>query len=1786
MIGTSRRLLILFASFFLASDLRSENLGCAAAPACAPPLVVAQAGAARSRLAAATDDVLPSPPAAPAAKLSSQTVSASLDGEAILEVDAPGRFAIRAESRTGVALQLVDMIGGPGDVAGEAGVRDGRLDVLLDKGRYKIRRFGAPGAQGDATLVVRPFRDAEAASAALLRGGTLDGELGDLEQRSYWVLVGEAGRISVEAVGRALADLRLWRNGRDLIDLMPALGAVEPKAGHPLTRARLDGAVVPGLYLVTAYGGLPLPWADGETINPFHVRAGPPQSLTAGLLEGVIGPFGSSVFEAPPAATHVRVELPDPAPLRLTAARGTAPPQAAMIARNSREPLALVNLSAGRDPIRIEVAGSEGQAFRLRAMRPAASLRLDGAGPHLISVDVAGEGGDEIPATVVLARFDQNRTGTVLASSALRIGPGQAFRRKFNLRGSSSLLLEVAAAGPLTVTTEGPGVRVALEPLVGNTAPRADGKLPQTFDVEPGWYVLKLEPVKDAVGILDLTVGQPGLRPDPAAPSPARTTIPLGLFDLAKTSRYQVFVNSAPGLVAGPAARAVPVDLGSAPFTVLQTKAAPQPVSPQPAPPQPAPTNQRPIREQGPQARPAVPLPQPAPSRPQAAAAPPFDLPVRAPQGGTISITEASGAPVEFSVLNEAADKDDRTLILRIAPVDRSRLLVLSWSRAAPREPVPPIASDGDLEILRAGQTKFFDLRRDEQKSFRLDVGEGGLHRIETLGRLKTSATIATPFLPKLDRASDNGPGHNALLQTYLRAGTYRVDVSASDSNGRLGLVAAPAPLIDAALLVPGGSSRASLAEGRGAIFPIEIAEAGTYRLDLYGLGRTLAARLEDAGGWPLTPPGELAKLERKLAAGRYRLVVLPQAVDARVVARLRRIVPPTEPEGHGPHTIAFDAVQKFQWREPAAKDAERIPDRWQFALQGPADIVLEVSDGMIADLIRTDGEARSVAKIIYKRGFSGALPAGRYVIEAKSLGRNDRLDYELTLRSKDLQPGTARFVELPVTVPFAIAEDRVVSITSFGRTDFGAVLKEESGRVVERLSGRADDWNIGLSRRLPAGKYQLELTKSSAKGRDNPETRSEDDNESAPAGEESTREAPGAVELLLDLPAPAPVAELPLFGSKQVSGPQVHQFALPAIDAGHLLVVAAQSSAELVVSLERQDASGRWRAIGFDRDKSPVVAVPADGDAGRPWRLAVWAIDGGVAPITLAARGVRQPAQPAGRVTLAPVGIDGLPPVGVALVATPSAGLVVLGDRVSGLRQGSAPGRALAAADAGVLAPQSEQLWLIARNAAEALVSIAAKPAAAGEIALTLAEGDRATLVQDAVPRDHLRVWRADSAFGQPGLDGGRRMGVAPGSALALAGTGKLTVWNAAGGEPLRVRLTSADVALRPIVAVDTQLIVGLAPRSAQPLRLAGDRRQVQINLAAGTAAVATASDGRTLTVWSGNEALTRTFGGEFSDVVLINPGDQPAPVSLALAPAAQETEKLASGQALKRFFGAAGSLSLTVDASSGDRLVVAGATATFVGDDGAVMRGSSLPLSGPGELTVDHEAGLVAVWVERDGKSPWPVAAPAAIAAPAVVRLEGQAMTFALDQQAPVLIHARTNAPVIVSLRQGNAGGEPILFPAGAELHRYIAAGPAELRLYSPHDGPLAGSLELTATPIVQVAEGLGDLQPLAPGATALFGFEVTRATTVGVGVRSEPDRAMVRLLDATGRSFGEGVAQLARLEPGRYLIEARAPADGRPLVVRAAVIGIAPRPAGPPPDVAAQYLEMVGLTPSGTR
>jgi uncharacterized protein len=1740
---------------------------------------------------------------APGARVEPQNVPADHDASALVTIPNPGRYSLRAESASGVAIQLVDMMAGPGDSSGAAGAKDGRLDVLLDKGVYKLRTSGAKGAAKPAMLKAEAFRDA-APPALLATDPLTPGDLGDLQQRSFWIDVDNSGRVAIEALGRALQDFRLWRDGEELADLQPDIATVEVKAGHPMNRIRLEGRIEPGRYLATAYGGESAVWADGAPDKPFMIRRLANQSVAAGLAEAAIGAFGSARFEAPADFDTFRLEIADPAPVRMVVKRG-GERRNVSLARNSRDPFVVATLPAkDRAPAIVEISGLEGQAVRLRALRDTRDLRISGGGPTQVIVDVAGEGGDEIPATAILVRFEQNKARLV-ASDAPRIAPGQAWRRRFNLRGPSTILFETTGPGPLAIRMQGPAARAVIEPVFGFAQPRADGRTPGRYDLDAGVYMLRLTPAAGASGVFDLTLGQPGLVPEISAGAAPRTALSLGLHNIERGASYAAIANSAPGLLIGMRAVASPVDLSRGPVGLYQGLPAPRAAAaPAPAAPQIKPATQQrgerrpptesavvrtPAQQSAPQGAPSSgqqtaqttqsAVRQPGPRSQQAQIAPPppaappsadIALQARAPLGGAIRVRDQRGADVSFAISDEKTEKDSRVFTLRIPAAVAPRALEIAW--APPPPPAQPVRPRQPLQTVAAGEPLHFDLAEGQRREFRIEAREGGLYRVETLGRLKTGLTIGTNFLPRLGSAENNGAGHNGLVQTYLRAGSYRVAVAAKESSGRLGLAATPAEMTTTGVLGVGGSARATLSDGRGAITPIDIREAGNYRLDLYALGRTLAARLEDADGWPLTAPGPLKSLDIKLEPGKYRLVTPPVDVDARMVARLTAITPDVALEGHGPHKLGYDDEHKLQWREPASKDAPRAPDVWTFALKGEAKIDLTIADGMIGEIIR--GEKESVGKVTKDRPFAGKLGAGAYRMEARAIGRDDRLDYTVVLKSAELQPDDSRFIDLPATLDLAIAQDSVVNLVSFGRKDLKGVLRDANGAIVERLAGRQNDWNIAMSRRLPAGRYALTLSAMKAdSSADETAERSDDSDTRADKSDDS-------VEVRLSLPAEKDAPALKADGAANVAGTDVTRFALPEAPAGSLALVAARAASELVLSVERREADGSWRVVGFERGQTPLVAWPVGADKAQ-WRASVWSIDGANVPVDILARNVMRNPQDAASVALEPLDLAAVgqkPRVGLARAA--SAAIVDLRTTSDRLYAGSQDGHALTRADAGALAPQSERLWLVARD--EALDHVEAPTLAwkGDRIALALDGGESALLPAPQPADGKARIWRAASAFGQPGLDAGRGMAVGDNVAAALAGAKPLRAWNAGGGDALRVDLESIDVTLAAKRAATGETALLLPPMTAQPLTLAAGDKKVDIDLGQGAAAFAAPGENDALALYAANAPLSRSVGSSASEIWLVNPTGKAQPVRIAATPA--KVEALALDRISKRFFGAAGSTALHVEAQKGDVLRVEGADATFVSKSGRVLRGSTLTLDGAGDVVLAYQPGLVAAWLERAGASAWPKVSARAIAAPASVKLEGAAMAFALKQDRPQLIGVATSAPVVVALEQ-NGNRELKLYASGADFRRYVAAGEATLTVYSPHDGALGGVLDLASSPVLPAKEGMGDAVALAPGASALFGFEVKKASEIGIGLRADPDRAEARLMDESGKLIATGVSQIRRLAPGRYMLEARMPADAPAATVRPALVGLDPPPAGPPPEEVEKYLTAAGLKPN---
>jgi hypothetical protein len=1699
-------------------------------------------------------------------QFSMSDLPADRDGAAILTTPAPGRYSVRARSASGARIEIIDMIEGPGESSGAPGQRDGRIDRLLDKGAYKIHVANVKGATGKVHLSAEAFTEVDAKRPALVAGRIESGELGDMQQRSYGLEVGAEGRVAIEAVGRALQDMRLWSSSGDLVDLAFDKRIVQPKPGHFMTRIGLEGALAPGRYLVTAYGAPPLVWSDSAAAQPFMLRLQTSSSMDAGFTDGVIGPFGSARFAAPGGYTAFRLELPQPAKASLDVRRDKGANAFAQLGVNNREP-AITVFAPGDDkePAQIEVSGFEGQAFTLRAARQNAHLNFEASGPHLVGVDLAGDGGDEVPASVLFAQVEKDGKIRVLASDMPRIATGRPWRGKFNLRGRTTLLFEAKDSGPVAVDAKGVKLHVSIEPTLGALAPRADGKDSTRFDLQAGFYTLVLEPQGDAAGVIDVTLGTPGVAAPAPATAPERMAISFGQQQLELSGSYHIIGNIAPQLLMGPRIVALPAEVATAPLPLWQR------------------ANEK------------------------------LAIPLRAPKNGKIVARDSKGADVALSLSPESIQNEIPVVTATIAPVGKDRALALVFVSAPPpavqseASPAPEKEKPGAPRKPAAGRTSlsamqahpiFFDLGSDETQELRFNVAQGGLYRAETLGRLQTAVKIGAAISTNLASGENNGPGHNGLATTYLRAGAYRAAVTAKESSGHLGFSVTPATLVTTPKLGDQGSVRTTLPPGKGAVVPIEIAQDGVYRIDLLGVGRHWRARLEDSEGWPLTRPGELTRLTRKFEKGSYRLVVTPEDVEARLVARLRMSPAPLELSGHGPHPLPFETAQKLQWREPQTPAGAREPDVWNFTLRGDSEVTLMISDGMIGEILR--GEKESMGKAAEGHDFKGKLAAGDYRVEARALSRDDRRDYEISLSSTQLQPGAPRLVDLPATLSFEVARDAVVDISSFGDKATLGVLKDAGGATVESLTGGSDDWNVSLSRRLPAGAYSLELTalgatpQSAADSQDNSseEESSDSDSQDKSVAETDNSEQSG-VELRLALPEESDEGALAATGAKTLSGLRAHLLALPAAREGSLMLVSAQSSAEVALSIERQDADGTWRVVGSRRGLAPVAAWPAPNDKSA-WRIVAWAVGGREALINIIARVVERRARNGSGLALEP--IEGAPaPVCAGLTRLSTASVVEIGSPPAGLAVGSAPGQLLKNAQGGALAPQSELLWFVAPGDCKDDVAVKSIEWRGEEIALDLGAGESAEVPALEAPKGKARLWLARSTLGDAGLDAGHGMAVSAHATLALAGDKPVRIWEASGGRPTRVALRAIDVDVAPLAQGGALYHTVLPPLTAQPVALAVGDAPLELQLPTEVAAFSSPQEDPGLAIYGGASSTSATYHGALkkgATLWLVNLSNASAPVSAAVARGARET--LTANHALKRFFGAGGEIVVPVSNSGDARLFVIGGEARFLSQDGRVSRSANaigaqknlaiLEIQGPGVLLFDHPPGLSALWLESIGKEQKPQASKS-ISTPQRVTLAGDSASFALHQTAPTLLTVSGGAPAIVAFTQ-NGQRDLDAFPAGVEFRRYMAAGDATLDVYSAAEGPLSGALDVFTAPVIAAREGVNDAVTLAPGAAAIFAFEIQRESEIGLGLRAEPDRAEMRLLNGDGKQLGEGVEQSHKLAAGHYLVEARIPANAPLSVVRLAILGLSPPLARPPDEVVAEYLDQAGLKKAKAR
>ena len=970
--------------------------------------------------------------------------------ETLLHISVPGRYSLQAQSDQGTKIEIVDRMAGPFAAAGSVGEQDGRLDLLLDEGTYKIRLRSHEEGVGTLKLAVHSFVEIGSSDKLL----SLDAyriessSLEDLQQQSFWLHLKRRRILRLEAIGRNLKDCRLWRDRVWLEDIKPRFSTYEPVNGQPMRYAEFYHDLNPGAYRLTFYGGAALAWADDSGAHPFSLRMGFRRLGSSGRQIITLSPFGRDAYVAPAKTDFFQISRTDKKTTRLSvrrrgdnASRHGGVEQTS-ITKESRNPWAVVRTRETRRDKWVTVQGNPGDRVVLTYFLNDREISID-SGDYWISSLHSIEGRDAIDVTGIISHPKQE---TPVDGQVLTVGLNTPLvTGKFNFLGDTSLFLKLEDAGTYVIEEDeasGARGRYRIEPFMVRK-PRNYRSPPfqvpgEALKLTQGFYKLTIRP-DESKGILSFVLHQKDRSADDlqTASSFRKQSLLLPKVTLPqRRGRHTVRLNYRHNVITGLIVRSLPMDL-SEPLPVILNPGQSVPVS--------ISVSQR------------------------------STLVIERDKESAFLLNAGERRLNADSILSPGSHKlslknsgTETTLFtLKTIPAEPSSELTLRDLRNQLEQPksFPQLTEEKPL---------YANFDRKQKQHFTLIVKEPSLYRLETSGRLATQLTVRTALTTQLFTKKENGIGRNALVQQYLRPGVYQITVQTQgQSRGRAGIHLRRTPLNLQGELTAGSVKKARLQPDAALRYTLTIDEPGRYRLQTLGLGKDFTHRLEDEGEWPLTKPGRGGVVRTRFEPGTYHYYSMPLPVESRRITALTRVAEKPERVGKGPHPIPFNETIKMMWRE----EEGRPPDIFTREITAPVDVTINLSGGM-EGVIRPNSIGTGDGRIITGgSAWKDTLQPGQYEIALKSAKENNLLPYTLRMETSQLIPGLRQPVDLPADLTVRLGKPGIVDLFSFGPTDVKASLWDETGtRLLAQNDDMPNDWNFRISQRLAAGRYLLKL--------------------------------------------------------------------------------------------------------------------------------------------------------------------------------------------------------------------------------------------------------------------------------------------------------------------------------------------------------------------------------------------------------------------------------------------------------------------------------------------------------------------------------------------------------------------------------------------------------------------------------------------------------------------------------------------------------------------------------------
>jgi hypothetical protein len=1707
----------------------------------------------------------------PAVTLDKTVFEANGDNETLLHIKKPGRYSIQVKSKQGTRVTIVDRMAGPYKYAGTAGRKDGRIDLLLDTGTYKIRLKSHRNGSGKAELNVFPFKYVDPVPRVenlpfIPDLELLTGSLRDLQQKAFWIHIKKRQVLRLELLGRNLRDARLWRDGTWLEEVQPKMTTYEPVPGRPMTHAEFHHDMNPGLYLLTCYGGPAHQWTKETKEHPFYLRMGIPQLGINGqrLLE--VSPFGRDTFFISGKTNFFQLVREEKKPAQLTVtpwgntkSRYSTPWRSASITKKSRDPWCIIGGSAHSKGQWVTITAPPGDKLELDHFEQKYYHYLGkGEGRYWISSIHSAEGRDAVDVTAVLTHPTIN---TPVKAEVITITPNDAMIRRVNLLGQITVYLFIREEGTYVIDENpkaGAKGSYQLKPFM-TSYPRGFKAPPfqdaaTDFELTAGYYVLTVNPKSRGIlhfalhkkanalsrtikSIFSKTPGSLKKEPDPASWSLLWPEVKL---KSQYRKVYTLYLNQRAGVDSGIICRSLPLDLREPlPVTLAPGKSV--------------------------------------------------MIKVRHDKKMKVNVT---GGKYSLKVDN-TAHQDTPELSagfhhLELVNNDsKTRLFNVKAETVIPYTPPPPpvLKKIEDIfPILTVKKPLFRNFDYEERKQFLLQVQSPALYRLETTGRMATSITVRTRTTTSLFNAGQNGIGRNALVQQYLKSGDYLINVQTMGrSKGRAGIFLRRTELEDITGLSDGAVKRCTLPADAAVRYRVEIEKPGYYHIQTNSLGKPLTHRLEDADGWPLIPPGQKGTINYYFPTGRYFYYSLPRPVTSRRVTSLRQILDKREISGKGPHILHLNESLENIWME----DDQRSPDMYRTEITAPIFAKLSVSDGMQVKVVSQKGEELAVT---VKGKWEGHLPAGTHDLVVTAVDKNNRLPYTIHLMTGDLIPGLTQTVRgLPVKLRVCLAEDALVDITSFGDVDVAAILWNETEKTrIAAVDDIPHDWNFRISRNLKAGLYLLQIDKAdTGTGSGNIDVRMQTRKELVT----EAQTVPFSVKKTIN----ADVLKIPFTTGQEETLLQVK-------------VLEGKSGTPLNMALLRGD---KLLAQGTGQ-----IYIPLPGQ--KDYTLLAWADEQAVGETGIDAAALK----------LRDVQITG---TGRTVPTRPAARLIDetgLSFRFKTPR-GKAPAfyysplleRPCLPVTGAVESTANNRGWLVSagkqkqvrldtfevRSGHGADVTLSDVP-----LAFSIHQQQEAPMLLEVKSVGALMGSAVFPANGVPG-NVFIRSGMLAAPSLTLAGIpggGRYVThtWSTAPTPPVVSEKERFDTGervgliltpypkeiqkdFRSVASVEAEVPSG----ESVWLQLKDEPQLLDMTLARGLVAFSWYK-GRAVDMAAAldkNRQEKITVKGEV--LYVVNTGEQPARFRAEKRgiPAAGSTVlHLETG--FEKVFPTAGTLQIQLpEIPRGNKLFVAGSRidTRLWGTDGKIYRG--IPVKQPknfdmesyqtngGFLEIGYQPGLVKIWIAPETNTGGAFMGNIAAAEKAAfhagmgsLKQRLQVWQFTMDN--PGYISVETLTPTAMAL----VSGEKILyistaaFRTGHQLSYYLSAG--TYRLFTrPLPGIVgtAGSLTLkTITPVLLDEEKEISTQLIRPGEIQVFRFTVKEKGKVGVGLNTESDHLDAQLFDENSRLMGTGPLVLKKLPPGTYLLVVRT--RDVPVQYRPVILGTKGSREGVPDDVVQKY------------